>query len=286
MKEKFTLYWIATTLLLTSCASVSEYVKSSLQKPAVRFTGAKINQLSFQSIGLLFDVQVTNPNPVGVHLVGFDYDFSLNQQSFVTGEQDQGVDIAARGSSSFQIPVKLNFDDLYQTFRSFRNRDSTDYDIACGISVNMPVLGTQRIPVHKKGTFPLLKLPQVQVTTLKVNKLGFTGADLQLNVSLNNPNPMTVVLKAFNYGLEINGSQWAKGQSSRAVTVAAKAQNVISIPISLNFLQIGQSVAQVLRSDQLLHYNLAGDLQLTSDLPLLGEVRLPFDRQGEIQLQR
>lgn len=286
MKKYFWQISLAAALLVYSCASVNELMKSTIQKPGVTFAGAKISGISFQNIDLLFDVKITNPNPVGIHLVGFDYDFSINQNSFVKGKEDKGVDIAAKGESNIRIPVSLDFTNLYNTFASFKNRDSTDYKINFGATVNLPVLGVQRIPVSKQGTFPLLKRPKIRVAAIKLNKLSFTGADLSLQVNLNNPNAFAFNLNKLNYILNINGARWLDGQTTETMQVLAKKENALTIPISLNFLQIGRSVNQLLKGNQPVAYKFKGNLNLTSAMPLLEEVTLPFDRQGEIQLQR
>jgi len=286
MKKSIWLISLAAAMLVYSCTSVNEFMRSTIQKPGVAFTSAKISGLSFQNIDLLFNLKITNPNPVGIHLVGFDYDFSINQNSFVKGKEDKGVDIAAKGESNISIPVSLNFIKLYNTFVSFKNRDSTDYKINLGATVNLPVLGAQRIPVSKQGTLPLLKRPKIQVAAIKLNKLNFTGADLSLKVTLNNPNPFAFNLNKLNYILNINGAKWLDGHATETMQVLAKKESILNIPISLNFLQIGRSVGQLLNGNQPLAYNFKGDLNLTSGMPLLGEVNLPFDRHGEIQLQR
>jgi len=265
-----------------SCASVEEFVKSNVQKPQVSFAGAKIEGLSLETIDLLFDVKINNPNPVGITLAGFDYDFLINNNQFLQGNQEKDVEIPANGENTLQIPLSLKFSDVYNTFSSLRDRDSTEYKIDCGVSFDLPVLGRQRVPVSKAGTLPLLKLPKVSVEKLKLNNLSFSGADLNLKIGVANPNAISFVLKNMDYQFDVNDRQWLDASATRSMNLAAKGESMMEIPISLNFVQMGQSVLQLLRNDEPLSYQFRGKLDLSSSLPLIGEVSLPFDRAGEI----
>lgn len=269
-----------------SCASVEEFVKSSVQRPQVAFAGARIDGLSFETADLLFEVKIDNPNPVGITLAGFDYRFHINANPFLQGEQEQGVTIPANGENTFQIPVTLNFSDVYNTFSTLGDRDSTAYKIDCGVSFDLPVLGRQRVPVSKAGTLPLLKLPKVRVESIKLDNLSFSGADLNLSVSLENPNAFSFILKHMDYRLDVNDRQWLDGRATRSMKLAAKEESMLDIPISLNFVQMGQSVLQLLQGNDPVTYQLQGRLELSSSLPLLEETSLPFDRAGEIKITK
>ncbi|MCG8606123.1 LEA type 2 family protein [bacterium] len=272
--------------LMLGCSSVQEMVKSGIQKPSVEFVGAKMTGLSFADVDLLFDLKVTNPNVVGITLAGFDYDFLINSRSFVQGNQEEGLSIASKGESTVQIPVSLQFAEIYKTFSNFGDKDSATYEIKTGFSFELPILGTQRIPVSKSGSLPLLKLPRLSVESLKISSLGLTGVDLELNLKLDNPNAFSFNLDAIKYEFDVNNSQWLNGTSSETSRIGAEDAGNLRIPISLNFLQIGRSVYQLLNGSEPLQYRLKGEFDLGLSIPLLGQVTLPFDRTGVIPVTR
>lgn len=267
-----------------SCASVEEFVKSSVEKPQVSFAGAKINGLSFDAVDLLFDVKIANANPVGITLAGFDYNFLINDNQFLQGDQEKQVNIPANGENTFQIPLSLNFTEVYNSVSTLRDRDSTEYKIDCGVSFDLPVLGRRRVPVSQAGTLPLLQLPKIGVKSLTLDNMSFSGADLNLKIRLTNPNAISFVLKNLDYQFDVNDRQWIDGSATRSMNLAAKGESILDIPISLNFMQMGQSVLQLLRGSEPLNYQFQGRLDLSSSLPLLGDVSLPFDRMGEVKL--
>jgi LEA14-like dessication related protein len=286
IRSKTALYVGGIFLLSLACASVSDLMKAGVQKPTVAFAGVRLDNLSFSAVDLLFDLKITNPNPVGATLAGFDYDFLLNGNSFLQGNQEQNVKIPAQGEQTLPVPVTLNFDNIYDTFKSLRDQDSTGYSLNCGLSFDLPILGPQRIPISKTGSVPLIKIPKIAIASLKLNKLNLSGADLKLQVKLTNPNALAFTLQAFDYRLEINGQPWLDSRQTQPLEIAAKKPSVLEIPFSVNFLQIGQSAYTLLSGKQDLSYRLKGGLHLTSSLPIFKETKLPFDTSGKVPLSR
>ncbi|MFC1714780.1 LEA type 2 family protein [Candidatus Poribacteria bacterium] len=278
---------LLVTVFLSSCAVLNELAgEANIRRPQVNFSGAKITGLSFDTAELLFDLKIQNPNSVGLTMAGFNYDFLINNGSFLKGKQDKGLEIAAGGESAVQVPLSLRYVDLYQTFQSLKNQDLSNYQINFGFAFDVPVLGRVNIPVSKSGDFPLLKLPKVSVNSLKLKGLALTGADLVLRVQLDNPNAFSMLLEKLQYQFAVDGQNWISGFAEEPTQITEKGQGFVDIPISLNLLQMGQSVRQLLSGDKDLNYSLGGNLDLATSLPLLGKINLPFDRAGSVKLIR
>lgn len=277
---------LCSVLLITSCATVQNFLQSTFQKPTVSFESARISRLSFETIDFLFNLKISNPNPVGISLAGFDYNFQLNENAFVKGEQTKGMDIESNDESTVQIPVSLTFSDIYRTFSSLKNQDSTTYHMACGFSFNLPVLGMTRIPVSKSGTLPLLKLPEIRIQSLTLEKLSIVEVDLNLSVEIDNPNGFAFFINAMDYHFDVDGITWLKGISNKNMQIGSKQSNVIDLPISLNLLQIGSSVKDVIAEGKPLSYDFSGNIELGTTVPLLEKVKLPFKKNGEISIIR
>ncbi|MBN1893115.1 LEA type 2 family protein [bacterium] len=274
----------AVLLLLSGCAEVQQLL--NVQKPALAVDRVRLTSLSLDAVGLVLDVAIQNPNAMAVNLAGFDYDFKLNALSFVKGNQNKPLEIPAKGSGKIEIPVTLGFREIYNTYQSLKDTDSTDYSIAAGLSFNLPVLGPVRVPVSAGGQLPLIKIPKVSVTSLRLNRMGLTGADLELNLSVENPNAFSFVMNALKYDFSVNGLTWMKGSRTQAVSMNKKGKAQVTIPVSLNLLQMGETVIQLLRGGSDLNYQLDGNLDLKAALPLLGSVSLPLDLSGSVPLTR
>jgi len=275
---------IALFILAHACATLEDVTRKSFDKPIISVTGVKVNKLSFESIGLLFDLKVANPNPLALTLAGLDYDLKLNGASAVSGEQPQGIDIAAEGESTVQLPVSLNYQTLYKTFAGLRYEDQVNYAIDIGLSFKIPFLGTHRFPVSHEGPIPLPKRPSISVTAIELNRLNVAGADLNLKIKVKNPNAFGVILKSIKYDFDVDGKKWLDGKSFQDFNFAAKQEKEMRFPISLNFFQIGQSVFQLINGSSDLDYVFKGNLDMETDLPLIGKVSLPFTQSGQMPL--
>jgi LEA14-like dessication related protein len=243
-----------------------------------------MTSLSFNKVDLLFNIDINNPNSAGINLSGFDYNLKLEDKSFINGEQDGGLAIKPNGSEIIKLPLSLNYVDIFNTFSEIKNLDSVKYNLQSGLTFSMPVLGNIRIPVSKTGSIPNLKLPSISLKNLQMENLKFTGADLILKIKLDNPNVISFLLKNLDYQLSVAGTQWIKGSTSKTMSVNAKDESIIDVPISLNFLNMGQSLYQILQGDQTLNYNLNGNAKLGSSLTILGDFDIPFNQSAETKI--
>lgn len=271
-------------ILVFRCATLQQI--ANIQQPVVNIEKVRFTGMSFEALDLAFDLKITNPNPISATLAGFDYDFQIGDASFLRGNQEKQLTLQARGESLLEIPLTLNFKDLYNTFQTLKNQDSSDYKLICGLSFNLPVLGPTRIPVSKSGSLPNLKLPDISIGSLKLNKISLTSADLELKLNLKNANTFSLLLNQLDYDFAVNGKTWVKGLTQKQMEVKEKAASTISIPITLNFLEMGSAIYQMITGNQKLNYQLKGNVDLKSSLPLLGQVRLPLDHVGEISISR
>ncbi len=276
---------IIIVISFISCSSLDSVIgKAGIQKPEVSVTHAKIEKLSFTSADLLFDLKITNPNPVGLKFTSFDYNFLIEGTSFLSGNQESGIEIHAKGDSTVQLPLTLFYKNVYETFRNLYERDSSNYQLKCSFSFNVPVLGNVTVPVSKEGELPLLKLPSISLKSLRIAQLGFTRADLGLDILLKNPNAFSIDISKFHYQFMVNEESWLSGETEQQIKVNEKEENLIQIPVSINFIEVGRSVYTILQQEENLNYRLKGNIVLTPSLPLIGMVQLPFDEMGRIRI--
>lgn len=268
-----------------SCAEMQRVLKmANIQKPTASVSNVKISQISFEDIGLVFDISINNPNPVGIHLDGFDYDFLLNGSSFVKGDQNQGVDINSGGSSVVSLPVTLTFAEIYDVYKTVEDQDEIGYRLNTGLKFNLPVLGLTRIPLETGGTIPAVKIPSVKLSSISLKKMGFTSVDLEAVINISNPNSFGLNLDQFNYALNINEEKWASGTKTNTINLNQKGESNIKVPISLNILNIGKSVLNMVQNGANLDYRFTGGANVGSTLEMFGTQPLNFNKSGKISI--
>jgi LEA14-like dessication related protein len=273
------------SLLLSTCASVTQLLDAmGVQKPTAQVAGVRITDVSFDEIDFLFDVEINNPNNIGIQLAAYDYRFIINDQDFLQGNQKSGLEIVKNGTSSLPVPVKIVFLDLYNLISSLKTQDSTLYKLSCGLSFDLPVLGAVRVPVSTSGQVPLIKLPAVSLKNVKVQNIGLSGADIALNIDVRNPNSLLLKLGTFNYNFDVGGTNWANGTSSQIHSVSPGGETIIQFPISLNFIEMGRNIFLLLTGSSDLNYHLTGDFNVGTSWPLLDNIPLKIDESGKVPL--
>jgi len=270
--------------ILASCSTLQEL--ANIQKPEVSVDTFRISGLNFNQLDLLFDLGIENPNPLAITLAGLTYELYLNDQSFVKGTADSTQVIAAKAKSQLEIPVSLNFKDIYQTYQSLKNQDSSDYRMQIGLTFDLPVIGRTTLPISKEGQVPLIKFPSVKVNSLKLKNLNLTSASLELDITLENPNSINLILDQFDYQLRINQKNWIAGDQSQPQKISAKASQSLKIPFSLNFLEIGQTVYQTLQGNQNLNFDFSGKITVKGSDSLIPSTVIPFTTTGLLPLKR
>lgn len=280
-------------LLISICFFISgcqalQNLSDSIRKPSLSIEDMRITDFSFDEVELTYDVKVDNPNPVAVQLMSYDYDLNINENDFLEGSQDKQLRIESSGSSTFQIPVRLNFRELYELFSNLRDRDEADYRLAANLDFDLPVLGTTTLPLEKSGSLPMIKLPRISVSSLEVDEMNFSQANLTLNLQVDNPNGFGLLLKALSYDLSVNGRSWVDGSRSRELSISEKGSNQLAIPITLNISEIGSSVVQLLSNSSNIDYQLDGAIDFGAAHPLLQdkETTFEFNQNGDLPVIR
>ena len=269
-------------LLLQGCSTINTIVKEGIKEPHLSVDKVDVTGFDFKNIDLLFDINIENPNSLGVKLNGFDYDFGINNNSFLVGDNAEGLEIVANGEHTVQIPLSVSYADLFNTVKSVQKEDQSSYQLKAGFLFDVPVLGSIRVPVSKNGNLPIVKIPSIRLGSLKLKKLNLTGADLEVAVNIDNPNAFGLDLQKMVYNLDINGSNWLSGVTTEALQISEKSKSALTLPVSLNFLELGSSVYQIVSGGEELAYRFSGNVDLGSTLPMLPKANLDFDKSGNI----
>lgn len=268
--------------LSSGCATLEEYVR--VQNPQAEITGVRLDKLDLQQVGLLVDLKVKNPNAVGVNLSRLAYDFAVEGNSLLSGNQDQGVQVAANSEQPVTIPVTVNPANLWQTIAKVAKQDRFGFSIATTLTFALPVLGNVDLPLKYSGELPVLRIPEVKVGGLKIKELGLTKANLELTIQVANPNAFALLLNQFTYDFQVNQRSWINGQNGNPIQLDPKQGGEVKIPLTLNFLEMGTTVLQVLRAKDPVNYRFIGQFNFGSSESFLKSLPLPVDYSGKLQI--
>ena len=280
IKSFFILFFI---LYLSGCAELAKHAETI--KPTAKLAGARIANINFDKVDLVFDIEVDNKNPVALDLAGLDYDFKIENQSLVSGVTAKAIKLKANGTSPVQLPVTLKFDDLKQLPGEIWDKDRLAYDLSTTFNVILPIIGNYAIPVSKQGELPVPKVPDIKIKDVKIKKLNFTTADIVAQVEVSNPNDFSMALKSFNYNLNVNQKNWGQGEITKSSEIPSKGKGIIDIPLKLDLFSMGSAAVALLQNKSAVDYQLTGNATFDTGLEMLKGHDLPLDIKGTTSLK-
>lgn len=259
---------------------------AKIDKPTVSMSDARITGISFDQAKLEFTLDVNNPNPIPVQFAGFDYNFLVNGQQLMAGEQRDGVKIAANQTSQVKLPLVLKFADVFESIKSLADNKTLDYAIKTDALLDLPIMGMVRVPAEKAGQVPVPRLPKISLDGIKIKNLGFKGADLEIGLNLDNPNAFDIDIRDLGYDLVVNGQRWLQSQGKDTISLAKSASSQVKVPLNLSFLDMGLTLADLLKQQSALDYQLVGNMNMDTSLPMLKDIALPFKQSGSVNPMR
>jgi len=244
-----------------------------------------IQTIDFDGVTLLFDFDVTNPNRLDVSAESYNYEFFINGQSFINGTQEERLEIGSQSTSTVQVPVSMTFSNLYESFRSVLQQDSISYRMDTAVSFSLPVIGSRTVPVQAEGDLPIPKVPRIRFGDFEMKRLSFSGAEVDISFTVDNPNPFGITLAGADYTLQVNGNEWLDTSLREAIRVSGSETREITIPLELSASQMGSALMEMMRGRKEFEYNLTGQARISADIEgFTQEQSVPFDLEGIFNL--
>lgn len=139
-------------LLLSGCSSVARALNIENPKYSIRDVRPRVDialPLSASSIDIDFNVEVDNPNSVGLRLDRIDFDLFINDSRIMDSVSSQNVRIPANGRGDVRLSTRIN----YQSIRTLWNEivdvvrgERARYEIRGNAFYDTP-LGVMKFPV-------------------------------------------------------------------------------------------------------------------------------------------
>lgn len=269
-------------LFLSSCAALQ---KSNLvQKPSVTDWKVKLTNITFDDVQLEYRMKLSNPNPVGIKVKNYSYAVSVEQNELTSGKQDKETELKANDSMWVSIPLKFTYSELAQLGKAFVKSDSLSLGFKSNFGIDLPVLGLMQVPFETSYSVPMLKRPNVSISSFKIDQIGFLGAKFVLKINVDNPNSMKIDLGKIGINFKVNGKSWINTALEQTGALPAKAIKELSIPISVSFADVGMSLFNSIRNSEPFQYALEGNVAVK--LPLFDSemFTIPINKSGELKI--
>ncbi len=266
-------------IMMAGCAALRDFAEN--QRPTIQYSSMSIQSIDFSSATIQFNFDVNNPNPVGLTASRYSYEFFVNENSFLSGTQDENLRISRESVSTLSVPVTLRFSEMFNTFSTLFRDDSFAYAINTEVQFDVPGLGMQRLPVNASGTLPIPKVPRFEFGGFDVKNLTLSGAEMELSLNITNSNSFPIALNRANYQLEVNGRNWLDTSLNEPLRLGESESSQIIIPISLNASQMGNVLVEMMRGTTNFEYKLSGSADVGAEIEGFSFTdTIPFDMSG------
>lgn len=281
---KHLLLFTGLALSVGSCATLQ---KAILKEPTVEYQSVQVQDLDFDTVSLLLDFAVTNPNALDMNARGYKWNVSIGGKEFVSGGSQSPLSVAGKSTRVVQIPVSIGFKDLYAAFGELSANDSVPYQVNFVTDLEVPVIGSRSIPATSKGYIPVPKLPKFAIDDFELTKFSLAGSVVTLKMRITNPNSFGLTYSNATYALKINGEEWLNSRLNRNIALMPKSDVVLSIPIDVNLQRWGTTVYRILTRGEEFEYALTGKGDLNVDLPQFPDLMsIPFSVIGKHRIKQ
>src|SRR5580698_642582 len=144
------------------------------------------------------------------------------------------------------------------------------------ISLGAAVLGLSGCSLF----VPKLQAPHLSVVGVELQKGALWQQKLKVRMHVDNPNDRVLPIKGITYTLDVNGQEFAHGESAASFVVPALGEAEFDMNMTAN---MAGTIISLLShgTDANVEYHLAGKISLSEGL--LRSV--PFDQHGTFRLQ-
>lgn len=273
--HRFSVFTLICLCVLGGCQSLQD-IAGMAPKPTAEVIGSSIRGLSLQNALLLFDVEVTNPYGAALPLADLSYTLGSNGRKILEGSIQPTGSIPARGKQIIQLPVTVGFAPVMAALNGVKPGTVLPYTADFRISVDAPVLGRLEIPLSKSGDLPVPAVPDVEMSSFEIGRLGLDQTSGTVKLRVRNTNQFALDLKKLGMSFALGGQEVGKSRLSDAASLQPGESATLSVPLSFSPRTAGASLLNLLRGRQIA-YQVSGSIEA---LTRFGPISIPYSRIG------
>ena len=272
---------ILICLCVSGCQSLQE-IAGMAPKPTAEVVGSSVRGLSLQNVLLLFDVEVANPYGAALPLADLSYTLGSNGVKILEGSMQPTGSIPARGKQIIQLPVTVGFAPVKAVLKDVRPGTVLPYTANFTISVDAPMLGRIEIPLSKNGELPVPAVPDVEMASFEIGRLGLDKASGTVKLRVRNTNQYPLDLKRLGINFALGGQEVGSSRLSDAASLQPGESTTLSVPLSFSPSTAGASLFSLLRGRQIA-YQISGSIEANTRF---GPITIPYNKIGNAAVLR
>jgi LEA14-like dessication related protein len=137
-------------VILVSGCGLRNLATGKIAPPTVTLQAVTVYPPESECWPLTAKLQLHNPNPEPLRILGYDYAVAIAGTDLVQGESVASVTLPAEGDSLVEIPILLKMNAVPKTLKALLLQERLKYTLSGGFRL-ASVLGGLRVPFHFNG---------------------------------------------------------------------------------------------------------------------------------------
>lgn len=132
-------------------------------------------------------------------------------------------------------------------------------------------------------TEALISTPAVDLTSVEMERVSFTGQTFLLGFEVDNPNAFPLPVRAVKYRVMFDDERFAGGEARASFTVPARGSDEFQLSVELDILNAASQITSLIQGGMREQVTYRVEGSLTVDIPFARP--LPFSSSGTIQVR-
>jgi LEA14-like dessication related protein len=293
MKIKYKTGKILLTILVIMIISMICYYIFNPRK-AIHLIFPGINEISAIHIDLKKDsalvklyVFVQNKMPYKMVIDTLNFEIKLDGFKMVEEAVPVQIDQKSFETDTIELPIHLSLKEIIKTIGDLQGQDSTDMEINFNIVYNT-LIGRKKLNFNRKIRIASPTPPQITILKLEHKKYNMNDKTSEGGLTveiINNWKDLKLQLNEISYDLQILNTLHSKGIVNRPIDIKPGSNQIVDIPIIIEYSRPFKTAWQVVTDNDLLEYDL--NLKCTVNVNIIEYFRaipVEIDATGTMEL--
>jgi LEA14-like dessication related protein len=253
--------------------------------PKISFQQMQLTNLTPERADVKMRMIIDNPGPIGFKIDSLFYIVSIADQEVARTTYPDTLRLKAKDSTELTLPLTLYYDKLKDVTDRLANQgqDSVVYRVNATIFSTTKLIPKDKFNLKVDKKLPLVTVPDVKITNIKVNDLKLKGATMEVEAAVRNRNVFPISFKDLAYSVQIEDNEAVEGNKPGIVKIPAKGSSSFTIPVQLTFKEMGKTVIDIIREGKDVNYNVKLKTELTSESDIIKNSRINLNTTGKLK---
>lgn len=274
---------VSAVLITNACSELQNLYKP----PEARIVSIDLVKVNFTSLSLNANLEITNPNPVGISLSAYDYSLRMFDNTLLQGRIEEPVSLKAEGTSVIPIPFEIQYSDIASIGAAFHTGEkSVPVDLDLGLEIAFPYMGGIRLDASGSVDIPILHIPKIEPLSITVDRVSLSGADISLSVNVENPNGYPLTINTAEGRLIISDNEWGNIGIDKEVNIPPMKNAVLKIKLHVSFSELGRSAWSLITGSSKADIRIEGDMDIDMNIPSFAGGGIPWTSSAKVSILR